>query len=45
VDDVDERAGHAALVYVLAGAEGAFGRKDSAQALLPPVVNPVRPRP
>jgi hypothetical protein len=38
VDNVDEMAGRAALVFVLAGAEGAFGRRDSAQALLPPVV-------
>ncbi len=38
VDNVDETAGHAALVFVLAGADGAFGRRDSAQDLLPPVV-------
>lgn len=38
VDNVDERAGQAALVFVLAGAEGAFGRSDGAEALLPPVV-------
>ena len=31
-------AGRAALVFVLAGADGAFGRRDSAQDLLPPVV-------
>lgn len=37
VDNVDERAGRTALVYVLAGAEGRFGRKDSAEALLPAV--------
>lgn len=42
VDNVDEIAGHAALVFVLAGNEGAYGRRDSAQALLPPVVG--RPR-
>jgi len=38
VDNVDETAGQAALVFVLAGADGAFGRRDSAQDLLPPVV-------
>lgn len=37
VDNVDEVAGRAALVFVLAGAEGAFGRKDGVP-LLPPVV-------
>ena len=43
VDNIDETAGHAALVFVLAGADGAFGRRDSAQELLPPVV-PTAPR-
>jgi hypothetical protein len=38
VDNIDETAGEAALVFVLAGADGAFGRRDSAQDLLPPVV-------
>jgi len=38
VDNIDETAGRAALVFVLAGADGAFGRRDSAQDLLPPVV-------
>lgn len=38
VDNVDEYAGRAAMVFVLAGAQGAFGRGDGAQALLPPVV-------
>jgi hypothetical protein len=42
VDNVDEIAGRAALVFVLAGNQGAYGRRDSAQALLPPVVG--RPR-
>jgi hypothetical protein len=37
VDNVDEQAGRAALVFVLAGAQGAYGRGDGAQALLPPV--------
>lgn len=45
VDNVDETAGQAALVFVLAGADGAFGRRDSAQDLLPPVVSPARRRP
>ena len=40
VDNIDEKAGQAALVFVLAGADGAFGRRDSAQDLLPPVVAP-----
>jgi hypothetical protein len=35
VDNVDTLAGKAALVFVLLGAEGAYGEKDSAQALLP----------
>ncbi len=38
VDNVDEPAGRAALVFVLGGSDGAFGRRGSAQALLPPVV-------
>ncbi|HUR86667.1 MAG TPA: copper transporter [Solirubrobacteraceae bacterium] len=38
VDNLDETAGRAALVFVLNGADGAFGRRGSAQALLPPVV-------
>ncbi|MGH2941978.1 MAG: copper transporter [Solirubrobacteraceae bacterium] len=42
VDNVDENAGRAALVFVLAGAQGAYGRRDSAQALLPPVVGRAR---
>ena len=42
VDNVDETAGRAAMVFVLAGNQGAYGRRDSAQALLPPVVG--RPR-
>jgi len=35
VDSIDELAGRAALVFALAGANGAFGVKDSAEALLP----------
>ncbi|MEA2193770.1 MAG: hypothetical protein QOG42_204 [Solirubrobacteraceae bacterium] len=42
VDNVDEQAGKAATVFLLAGAQGAYGRRDSAQALLPPVVGHVR---
>ncbi|MDP2711473.1 MAG: copper transporter [Solirubrobacteraceae bacterium] len=37
VDNLDEPAGRAALVFVLAGAQGSFGRGDDAQALLPPL--------
>jgi hypothetical protein len=44
VDNVDEAAGRAALVFVLGGSDGAFGRRESAQALLPPVVGRL-PRP
>lgn len=42
VDNVDEQAGRAAVVFVLAGSQGAYGRRDSAQALLPPVVGRAR---
>ena len=35
VDDLDQVAGRGALVFVLAGANGTFGIKDTAQALLP----------
>ena len=42
VDNVDEPAGRAATVFVLAGAQGAYGRRDSAQALLPTVVGRLR---
>jgi hypothetical protein len=45
VDNIDETAGRAALVFVLAGADGAFGRRDGAQDLLPPVVATVPRRP
>lgn len=41
VDNVNEGAGRAALVFALAGSDGAFGRGGSAQALLPPVVGRV----
>jgi len=43
VDNVDETAGRAALVFVLGGSDGSFGRKDGAQGLLPPVVARERP--
>jgi hypothetical protein len=42
VDNVDEAAGRAALVFVLAGSQGEYGRRGSAQALLPPVVGRAR---
>jgi len=45
VDNIDETAGQAALVFVLAGADGAFGRRDGAQDLLPPVVATAPGRP
>ena len=35
VDNLDTLPGKAALVFVLLGADGAYGEKDSAQALLP----------
>lgn len=35
VDDIDKLAGKVALVFTLAGASGAYGVKDSAEALLP----------
>jgi hypothetical protein len=41
VDNIDESGGRAALVFVLAGSDGAYGRSDSAQALLPPVIGRV----
>jgi len=37
VDAVDDRAGKAALVFALAGADGTFGLKGTADTLLPPV--------
>jgi Copper transport outer membrane protein, MctB len=40
VDDLDRVAGKAAVVFVLAGANGAFGVKDTAQALLPDAAVP-----
>jgi hypothetical protein len=38
VDDLDEPAGQAALIYALAGAHGAFGIKPTADSLLPSAV-------
>ena len=38
VDSVDQLSGRAALVFALAGADGAYGLKSSAEALLPRVV-------
>jgi Copper transport outer membrane protein, MctB len=40
VDDVDRTAGQVALVYALAGANGHFGVKDSADSLLPDLLTP-----
>ena len=38
VDSVDQLSGRAALVFALAGADGAYGLKSSAETLLPRVV-------
>jgi hypothetical protein len=38
VDNIDEVAGKAALVFALNGANGTFGRKSTADALLPDVI-------
>jgi hypothetical protein len=38
VDDLDATAGQAALVYALTGSHGAYGRKSTADSLLPNVV-------
>lgn len=43
VDDLDDIAGRAALVFALAGADGHFGVKRSAEALLPRVVGGEQP--
>ncbi len=40
VDNVDQLAGKVALVYALGGAEGEFGIKDTADALLPDLLAP-----
>jgi copper transport outer membrane protein MctB len=40
VDNVDQLAGKVALVYALGGAEGEFGVKDTADALLPDLLAP-----
>jgi hypothetical protein len=40
VDNVDQLAGKVALVYVLGGAEGEFGVKETADALLPDLLVP-----
>ena len=45
VDNLDELAGRAALVFALAGASGAFGIKDSAEALLPTAAEREAPAP
>jgi hypothetical protein len=41
VDSIDQVSGQAALVFALAGADGAYGLKSSAEALLPRVVGGV----
>ena len=45
VDDVDRVAGRVALVYALAGANGHFGAKDSADSLLPDLLTPAPAQP
>jgi len=40
VDNVDQLAGKVALVYVLGGADGQYGVKDTADALLPDLLAP-----
>jgi hypothetical protein len=42
VDDLDDIAGRMALVFTLAGADGAYGVKSTRDALLPRVVGGVR---
>jgi hypothetical protein len=41
VDSIDQISGRAGLVFALAGADGAYGLKSSAEALLPRVVGGV----
>ncbi len=41
VDNIDRPPGKVSLVYVLNGAEGAFGVKDGSSRLLPELLNPV----
>jgi hypothetical protein len=43
VDNVDELVGRAALIFSLAGANGAYGVKDTAQALVPNAASGPRP--
>jgi hypothetical protein len=43
VDNVDELVGRAALIFALAGANGAYGVKDTAQALVPNAASGPRP--
>jgi hypothetical protein len=43
VDDLDETAGAAALIYALAGSRGAYGVKGTADALLPNVAGSTPP--
>jgi hypothetical protein len=38
VDDLDETAGQAALIYALSGSHGSYGTKSTADSLLPNVV-------
>lgn len=45
VDNVETLAGQVALVFALAGAEGSFGVKDTADRLLPDLLPPAPGRP
>ncbi|HEX4466125.1 MAG TPA: copper transporter [Solirubrobacteraceae bacterium] len=43
VDDVDEQAGQASLIYALAGYSGTFGIKGTADSLLPALTGATQP--
>jgi hypothetical protein len=45
VDNIDQLAGRFALVLALDGAEGSFGVKDTADGLLPELIEPSLPTP
>lgn len=45
VDNIDQLAGRFALVLALDGAEGSFGVKDTADGLLPELIEPALPTP
>lgn len=43
VDDLDQVSGRVAMVFALLGARGSFGTKDTADSLLPDLLEPVAP--